>query len=296
MMKKTLFACTVALILLFASSAFAMDYVLGARAGFFFWSPYYKDMPENSGFDEIRTGHGGLYGPIFVANFTNEFAFSISGLFGQQTTQWHSWGDVVDYGTEVHYTSGTSYLKSNRYDVDSAVSYLINEGLRLFIGYKFQYMDVQWIAMERRYEDKASDEFHVDEQEFNFKVPIHGIALGIGYSNSLSDLYFFSVSVSGIYTRGLFKYTQDRTKYGGTSPDPLPSEDDSGEFDVQQYGVNIEPSFGIRTSGPIVTLGVRYQLLRTQFYELESSGQGGPDGRWMNDQLYGVFVAVMFVM
>jgi hypothetical protein len=258
-------------------------------------------MPEGSGFDEIRTGHGGLYGPIFVANLTSALAFSVSGLFGQQTTQWHSWNNMNDYGTEIHYTSRTSYLEANRYDVDSAVSYAIFPGIRLFMGYKFQYMDVQWVTAERRYMDKTPDPdvFQVYEQIINFKVPIHGIALGCGYTRSISDLYFFSVSFSGIYTRGLFKYSSERITYDGTSPSPLPPTENSYEskdVDVHQYGLNIEPSIGIRTSGPMVTLGFRYQLLRTQFYELDSSGQGGPDDRWMNDHLYGVFVAVMFVM
>ncbi|MBP7582585.1 MAG: hypothetical protein KBA61_01045 [Spirochaetes bacterium] len=303
-MKKSLFACTVALILLFASSAFAMDYVLGARAGFFFWSPYYKDMPEGTGFAEMRTGHGGLYGPIFVLNFTDTVALSVSGLFGQQTTQWHSWNGTgaKDDGTEFLY-SRTAYVEANRYDVDSALSYALMPGLRLFAGYKFQYMKVNWYSTERIYTPTSPETYKtfINDNEFEFKVPLHGVALGCGYSRSLTDLYFFSVSVSGIYTRGTLNSSQYSAQYNDVglvppeSGKPNPREE-TFKTNIHQYGFNIEPSIGIRTSGPIVTLGVRYQLLRTQFYELDSSGGDGPDDRWMNDQLYGVFVAVMFTM
>ncbi len=291
-MKKLFFACAVVFLLLSATSAFALDYVLGARAGFFFWSPYYKDMPEGSGFDDMRTGHGGLYGPIFVLNVTDSIAFSVSGLFGQQTAQWHSWNQSGDHDSTTYYFSRTSYMEANRYDVDSAVSYAIIPGLRIFAGYKFQYMHLKWFATERRYETILN----VDDSSFEVKVPLHGIAIGCGYSRSITDMYFLSVNFSGIYTQGMFKYDQITYKYLAASPLPDVVETYSGEFEMRQYGFNLEPSVGIRTGGLIVTLGIRYQLLRTQFYELDSSGNDGPDNRWMNDHLYGIFVAVMYVL
>lgn len=291
-MKKMLFACVMVLVLLSTVSSFAMEYVLGARAGFFFWSPFYKDMPEGSGFDDMRTGHGGLYGPIFLVNFSESVALSVSGLFGQQTAQWHSWNRSGISGSTPYSYSRTSYLEANRYDVDSALSYAVLPGLRVFAGYKFQYMKLQWNSTERRYDTSLN----ADDTSFEFRVPLHGIALGGGYSRNFTDLYFFTVNFSGIYTRGMLKFSQIRYKYDGTGPSPVDVSSDSDEIDMHQYGFNIEPSVGLRTAGPIVTLGVRYQLLRTQFYEINSSGSNGPDNNWMNDHLYGIFVAVLFMI
>jgi len=278
-----------------------MDYVLGARAGFFFWSPYYKDMPDGTGFADMRTGHGGLYGPIAVLNFTESISFSVSGLFGQQTTQWHTWDESgFDHDGKQYSLSRVSYVKANRYDVDSAVSYALRPGVRIFAGYKFQYMKLNWISTERSF-NITDSETENRNNEFEFKVPIHGFALGCGYSGSISDLYFFSVSFSGIYSRGVLEFSNIQTQYNddGLAPPETGKTNpryETDEINIHQYGFNIEPSIGIRTSGPMVTLGFRYQLLRTQFYELDSSGGDGPDDRWMNDQLYGVFMAVMFAI
>ncbi len=297
-MKKLFFISACALLLLCASSAFAMDYVLGARGGFFFWRPFYKDTPSGTGFDDMRTGHGGLYGPVVVLNFTEEVSFSVSGLFGQQVTQWHTWNRTgfTSKGEEYQYSS-TSYVEANRYDVDSALSYAILPGLRLFLGYKFQYMKVEWYTTQRSFE-LTPPKTQIDDLNFEFKTPLHGVALGCGYSRPLTELYFFSVSASGIYTRGRFDSIQYKVKYdengfvtGGVEPNP---RRETFGTDMQQYGLNIEPAVGIRTSGPVVSIGIRYQLLRTQFHELGSSGGDGPDNRWMNDHLYGIFMTVMF--
>ncbi len=287
--------------LLCTTSVFAIDYVLGARAGFFFWRPFYKDMPSGTGLDDIRTGHGGLYGPILAVNFTEQITLSVSGLFGQQTTQWHTWDgyNVSNEGTQYQY-SRTSYVEANRYDVDSALSYALIRGLHIFIGYKFQYMGMDWYSTERIYliTDNRTE---IRNDKFEFKVPFNGFALGIGYSANLSNLYYFTISLSGIYARGQFKVYQISTEYNDTGFVPsTPTEpnprDESQNIKIHEYGINIEPSVGIRTPGPLVTLGIRYQLLRNQFYNLDSSGGDGPDDRWMNDHLYGIFVSVMYVL
>lgn len=285
----------------FTTSVFAIDYVLGARVGFFFWRPFYKDMPSGVGFDDIRVGHGGLYGPILAANFTDQIAFSVSGLFGQQTTQWHSWDGYATSGEgEAYRYSSTSYVEANRYDVDSALSYTLVPGFRVFLGYKFQYMKVGWYTTERNYfvADNATE---IHDSEFEFKVPLNGFALGCGYSTDISNLYFFSIHLSGIYARGEFQVYHLTTRYNNTgfiaptTEQPNPQYEES-RLNVHQYGFNIEPSIGIRTPGPLITLGIRYQLLRTQFYNIDTSGGDGPDDRWMNDHLYGVFVSVMYVL
>lgn len=287
------FVCTI--------SAFAIDYVLGARAGFFFWRPFYKDLPSGTGFEDIRTGHGGLYGSILATNFTDRIGLSISGLMGQQTTQWHSWNNsgVSGDGSPYNY-SRTSYVEANRYDLDSTLSYSIMPGFRLFIGYKFQYMQVKWYSTERIYmiNDNKTE---IRDVEFEFTMPLHGIAAGCGYSSNISSYYFFTVSLSCVYTCGAFNYDNVVTKYidTGIAPPGVNESNprrESDEMDVHQYGFNIEPSVGIRTSGPLVAIGIRYQLLRTQFYNIESSGGDGPDDRWMNDHLYGIFVSVMYVL
>lgn len=292
---------SVLMLAFFEVPAFGMDFILGARGGFFFWRPFYKDLPAGAGFEDIRTGHGGLYGPIISIGFTEKIYFSVSGLFGEQTTQWHSWGGYgISDGGEPYQFSLVSYVEARRSDIDSAVSYAVTPEFRFFIGYKFQYMKVNWYKTARYYSINQNQTRNRDE-EFEFTVPLNGVAIGCNYAANLTDLYFFSVNISGVYTRGLFQVDQIATKYNNTGleppqvNEPNPAES-SMDIDVHQYGVNFEPSLGIRTSGPLIAIGLRYQLLRTQFYNLSATNNDGPDDRWMNDHLYGVFVSVMYVL
>ena len=58
--------------------------------------------------------------------------------------------------------------------------------------------------------------------------------------------------------------------------------------------MNLKPSIGLSTGGhgPIITLGGRLQIMRTRLVNIGDEDEMPTN--WMNDYLYGIFVAVMF--
>lgn len=288
-----LFISSVIIPLTFAAPVFATDYIIGAKGGYYVWRPFLRDIPGNE-FSTLESGTGALAGPILGISFTDDITFSVSGLFGEQTAQW-SMGNTFNEN-DGKYESTTSYMREQRYDIDTALSYQILKDLRLFIGYKYQYLDVEWISARRQAGDATSMSYQ--ENTVEFKIPLHGIAMGGSYAVPISDLYFFSMTFSGLFMRGTFKYSSSATKYRTYESTAITgtAQGESENIDMQQAGFNIEPAIGIRTGGPIITLGVRYQYLRSQFYNRESTSSDGPSDNWMNDHLYGVFIAVMFAI
>jgi len=291
-MKKLTLLSVICTLLFSAVPLMAADYIIGAKGGYFVWRPFLRDIP-GSDFSTLESGTGALAGPIFGIAFTDDITLSVSGLFGQQTAQW-SMGNTFNE-KEGKYESTTSYMQEQRYDIDTALSYQVIPGLRVFIGYKYQYLEVDWIFSKRKAGDATS--MSVEEEDVVFEIPLQGIAVGGSYTAQFSDLYFFSMTISGIFMRGKFKYSSHEINYRTYESTAITGtpDDESATWDMQQIGFNFEPAIGIRTSGPIITLGVRYQLLRTQFYNTEASNDG-PGDNWMNDQLYGVFMSVMFVL
>jgi hypothetical protein len=291
-MKKLTVLSAVLTLFFSAVPLMGADYIIGAKGGYFVWRPFLCDIP-GGGFSTLESGTGALAGPVLGIAFTEDITLSVSGLFGQQTAQWNMGNTFNEkYG---EYESTTSYMQEQRYDIDTALSYQIIPGMRIFIGYKYQFLEVEWISSERQAGNATS--MSVAEDEVVFKIPLQGIAIGGSYTAPISDLYFFSMTLSGIFMRGKFKYSSHEIKYRtyeSTAITGTPN-DESATYDMQQIGLNFEPAIGIRTGGPIITLGLRYQLLRAQFYNQEASNDG-PSDNWMNDHLYGVFMSVMFVL
>jgi len=291
-MKKLTILAAVFTLLFCAMPLMAADYIVGAKGGYFVWRPFLRDVP-GSEFSNLESGTGALAGPILGVAFTNDITLSLSGLFGEQTAQWSA--DNTYNAEDNKYQSNTCYMQERRYDIDTALSYQILQGLRLFLGYKYQYLEVDWIRTRRNAFNATM--IRLEEDKNVFEIPQHGIAIGGSYAAPISDIYFFSVSVSGIFMRGKFKATEYETAYDTSNSTAITGKSYQGSetWDIQQIGLNFEPAIGIRTGGPIITLGVRYQLLRTQLYNTEASNDG-PSNNWMNDHLYGIFMSVMFVL
>jgi hypothetical protein len=277
----------------FTGPLFAADYIIGAKGGYYVWRPFLRDIPGTE-FSTLESGTGALAGPVLGIVFTDDITLSVSGLFGEQTAQWS-----VDntYNAEKNsYESLTCYMQEQRYDIDTALSYQLMKGFRVFLGYKYQYLEVDWVKTRRTAE--SATKMRLEEDKLVFEIPLHGIAVGGSYAAPISDLYFFSVSLSGIFTRGKFRVIEHENEYDTNDSTAIIGTPESGTqtWDMQQIGFNFEPAIGIRTAGPIITLGVRYQYLRSQFYNQEATSNDGPSDNWMNDHLYGIFMSVMFVL
>ncbi len=294
-MNSRSFAAVVSIcLILIVAPAFAMDVMLGAKAGYYVWSPFYKDGVGASGMDDIDYGTGMLAGPIISLLITPDITFSLAGLMGRQSTHWQSKFSGFDATTKV---SGGYYFDALRVDIDAALSYRLSDNFKVFAGYKILYLktDYKYTEVRTLVATGAVDE--IDIAEMQIVTPFHGPALGIGVSFPLSDRVFVSANLSGLYQIGYFDDEKNiRNKDNAPGFDGFELEDDDmKKTKMEQFGLNVEPVIGFNPGGglPIISLGMRFQWLRIHFTE-ERDFLPGTD-HWMDDYLYGVFVSAVYV-
>jgi hypothetical protein len=83
---KRITIISMAFLILFASvPLFALEFIVGAKAGYYVWQPYLKEI---EGFEDVDRGDGVLYGPILSLLITENLSFSIAALTGKQSKHW----------------------------------------------------------------------------------------------------------------------------------------------------------------------------------------------------------------
>ncbi len=287
-MKLKKVTVAIALVYLLSMPVFAVDFIIGAKAGYYGWEPFLKEI-DASGFSEIDVGVGALYGPVLSLLFTPDISLSLAALTGVQSTHWKA-----NYEPwEGEYLAGTYFFESRRTDVDTVLSYRLMQNLKAFLGYKYQYIDSELNYTEIR-TDAAREISEIIISNGEAETMSHGPALGLGYSLPFGKGFFVAANLSGLYMAGEFKL-KEKYSYGYYSGfnDYNIRLTDSKTIDIAQYGVNFEPAIGFSTgeSGFIYTLGLRYQWLRTDFKDDFAPGEPLDDA---NDYLYGVFVSVLY--
>jgi len=291
-MKRRVLLFIVSLLVLgCAVPSFAMDVMVGAKTGYFMWRPYFKDI-EASFFQDIEIGSGALYGPALSLIFDENVSFSGVALFGSQQAHWNQDNYVDPDGPT--YKNGTYFIESDRIDVDTAVSYRLSEGFKLFAGYKYQrvlsiikYTETQSTSLD-------GDNLAAYKESDEITATQHGPALGVGYSLPFGGNMFFSTNVSAIYMWGNLKVMLDSVYYDGTGilqPQHVRNDVELIDVDTTSFGVNIEPAFGVRVNEHLVlTLGARFQWLHLRTDDFEAIPESG-----MDDYLAGAFMSVLFV-
>ncbi len=290
-MKRITICLMMAVALLAFSPLYALDYIVGAKGGYFYWEPVTKQF-NVAGFQDIDRGSGALYGPIFSVILTPDLSLAVSGLMGEQGTDWQTSHKLNERG---QYVSGNYAFTAKRYDLDSALSYRLGESLKIFAGYKYQYLKSSFKTTNMRVEGTALKE--IEFQDLTIKQPAHGPALGLGFSMPLGKGYFFAINLSGLYMRGRFDMSSNESfgYYSSNSfASPNYQSDISQKLKTTQYGANLEPSLGVNMGEgmPIVTLGVRYQWMKLKFKDAPTN-QGFPS-KYVDDKVYGVFVGMMY--
>ncbi len=267
----------------------AADYMIGVRSGYYAWEPYLKDI-GGSGMSDMEWGTGILYGPVFSIMFTEDLTLSLASLVGKQSTHWQS--TFSDFSSTEKVT-GNYYFEVFRADVDSALVYRLSSNFKIFAGYKYQYMEIKYAYTEVRTDlSNILQEVNVSTGKPE-KSPFHGPALGIGLSQTLTEYYFVTANLSGLYMTGTTDFSGER--YSAYTPgfDLHDSSSESMKFRMRQMGVNFEPAIGMNPGNnlPIVTLGFRYQRSWVQ-YNGDSSEMSD---KWLNDTLMGVFVTFVYL-
>jgi hypothetical protein len=282
-----LMACSV------LSPASAVDFIVGAKTGYYVWVPYFTDM-KGGGLEDIDQGSGVLYGPVFSILITPDISFSLAGLTGTQSTNWSSNNEIKDWWEPGETINATYYVNIRRTDIDSALSYRLSENFKVFLGYKYQQNETRLRATVR--EEWTTGEDKIREGKVIIELPSHGPALGVGYSLSLGGGYFVASNLSLLYMWSEFDLKENRwDEYIPTDSDeltPIPGNALWPAYDTEQVGINFEPSIGVKVGErAIYTLGFRFQWIRTRFVD---DAPFAPSG-WMNDYIYGAFVSVLFI-
>ncbi len=262
-----------------AVPAFAVDFLVGAKTGYYVWEPYFKDMKE-SGVEELETGSGVLYGPTIGVLLTDDLSFSAVALYGTQSTYWKNDRTPKIFGTNSITSTGTFYSEITRVDVDSALSYRLAEKFKLFVGYKYQYTET---TIRGTFISEQPGSAYVQVGDVLMEVPSHGPALGVGYSDTIGSNFFVSCNLSGLYMFSRHKFTRNRWdsyELDAVSIVDINTMETNGiGFDTRQIGLNVEPSVGMSVGDVVATLGVRFQWVRIQF---------------IDEPVIGVFVGAMY--
>lgn len=282
-----IFLIAVLFVPFFAKSSQAMDYIVGAKGGYFVWDPYLKRVGPSQ-FEQIETGSGTLYGPVLSVIFNQDFSFSFSGLFGKQSSYWTAKNYYSDGETEPR--TGTFTFEVKRIDLDSALSYRVLEKLKVFIGYKYQRSDVTMNSVEYRLKPG-----NVNSTNEHIKMPMYatGPALGLGISTPIGDRYFFAGNISAIYMWGKFDFDSTSTTYQGNGTQDPPEIRKIKDIKTVTRGINAEPTIGASTGEgmPVFTLGFRFQW--SQIKVLDSEKLQDCSNKWLNDFQYGVYVSIV---
>lgn len=289
-----------AAMMLFSTKAYAMDFIVGARSGYFVWQPYFKDM-KGSGVEELETGSGVLYGPAISAIISENITFSVVALFGKQSTYWDNENTTKPFGPQTIVSTGNFYGEIDRIDVDTALSYRVSERFKVFVGYKYQYTETMTKGTFLRSDPLPPNHDQMYLLEAIIEVPAHGPALGMGYSQTIGSNFFFTVNLSGLYMFSEHHFVRDRVKIyesDATFQILLVDTQDGATgktYKTRQMGLNVEPSVGMSIGNVIATLGLRFQWMRIKFIDkpMIDTVQFGPTD-WMNDYLYGVFVGALY--
>ncbi|MFC1669194.1 hypothetical protein ACFL20_02300 [Spirochaetota bacterium] len=282
------------------AKSYSMEYIIGGKVWYVNWMPWLQDVGQTVGdrylgIHSVQLGGGFMYGGSGSVRITNELTFSASYLYGVLGSDFKYEDRGLVYGDDLFFRQvGSAIIK--RHDLDVALSYSVLSWLKVFVGYKFQPIDMEMKheGIEKNYSDGNSTHYNSSVQKgeiFN-----HCPALGVGFSLPLSDIFVLSANISGLYLKGNMDYNMKRDYYFDAdidNPDASKSFSTKGKMDLYGWGLNIEPSIVAIFGGDIlVVLGFRYQMI---VLEGEYKGEGESiKYTEMYDHVYGASLNVMY--
>ncbi len=254
----------------------AGTFMVGAKGWYASWDSAILDWFEQDiaiGFRENRLtltadsdpGEGYLAGPLFGYQTSDgKWSFSFAPMvFSSFSQDWHG-------------TAGSMVLTSDvdleRKDFDLAASYTLTKYLKVFFGYKFQDMDLDFTL---------SYDTLVGPQTFRYKVEsmVHIPTVGVGGVYPLSEKFVTGLQLGVLYAipeLNLIKIDTGEVE----DIEPWPSLGFNGEATATYQ---LFESF-------IVQLGYRYQV-----FTLEARGPGRVEKTKSYDITHGAILSAVYV-
>jgi hypothetical protein len=301
-MKRAIniFIIIVTLLVFSSGSSFAMEIIAGAKVWYANWVPWLRDAGQTAadryfGFQNVETGGGWMYGISASMRFTENLSLSVAYLYGVLDSSYeHEDQAELSDGYTKFYQTGTAEI--TRQDLDTALNYSVTSWLKVFIGYKYQpiEIDTEQVGAEHNY---TTGNNYFKEMTQAVEVENHCPALGFGVSYPLTDMFVLNASVSLLYLIGSMDYTLTIRSYPNAdiSVSPLGGGDIRGEMDLTGWGFSIDPSIVVLLKENIIlVVGFRYQMIEVDGDYRTIGTSEEITYTDMRDHVYGAYLSAMY--
>jgi len=260
-LKNRIFLIVLVLFVSSLATVSAGSLLIGVKGWGALWNPVSGDLSEATlqDFDPdssitLKDGRGSMFGPVLGYNFdTNPFALSaalmVFGNFKQES----------EYSIPSFSISESMAEELKRADIDIALSYSLDNYLKLFAGYK-----------HTTYKVSMDFEYEIYEWEAVIKMP----TAGLGYTYPVNDR--FLIGLQG----GLLYAIPDVTFDG----EDLDTENTIG------FNIEINGSY-VLTPVWLIQGGYRYQKLNIDFIDYN-----GTDDVSSADIFNGITLSLLYVV
>ncbi len=257
---------------------------LGAQVWYAWWVPawgnqdYTADpsITVSQSTELDRPDPAFMAGPTVSVGFLDRWSFSVAGAYGTYSTR----------GTRMPTATAIVFEETDirKYDLDTALSYIINSFFKLYAGFK-----LQGYGYDKTLHQVVSPSTYRWETYKNTTYRSMGPALGIGITVPFGERLFLVWN-----TNALLLYAWEDTSMDKYTFDPaLGHEHYAYSGRARLYGANTALSFAyfIPDSRLTVTAGFRYQLLR-YVQDRSDVGEYNFDGKF--DRFYGIVLGAMY--
>jgi len=298
-LKNIILLISISFITLFSSAVYGVEYLIGAKAWYANWDSSLKDAGKEvpwMGWQYMETGSGWLYGPNVAVIFSERVNLSVSYLYGNMQAQFEASYRATDGGnTYDYYMVGKNEI--TRQDVDSALSFQMMSRLKLFLGFKYQIVDMTMKQSGAQWRTSDPTIGGFTKAKMTFEQENYAPALGLGTSIPLGEMFAITANVSALYMRGEQHITHRSVFYeSGDFNNPHTGEPFENTMDLKGYGINADPAILLYVNdiNLVIMLGFRYQYVK---YDAKwKRPQQGVDSQMDNlsETLYGAYLSILY--
>jgi hypothetical protein len=299
-----LIICVVLVVFALVTPSEALELIAGAKVWYANWIPWLRDAGQTAedryfGFQNVETGGGWMYGVSASIRFTETLSLSVAYLYGvlDSSFEHEDRGFIKSESgpQEVEfYQTGTAEI--TRQDLDTALNYSMTSWLKVFIGYKYQPIEIDTDQVGAEHNHTTGNNFFKKMTQ-TIELENHCPALGFGVSFPLTDIFVLNASVSLLYLTGSMDYKLKIRTYQNAdiSQPPLDGDDIRGEMDLTGWGFSIDPSMVVVLQENIIlVVGFRYQMIAVdgEYKTIGTSEELTYTD--MRDHVYGAYLSAMY--
>ena len=260
------------------SKASAADWGAGLYSYYAWWKPSFSEL-----YDNYKMGPGLYIGPMLNISFSEKWSFGI-GIYlplilnSELEYDYNGTGESSGSPYTIHIES-----EAERLDLDTSLTYRINNNFKVFAGYKYsEFNDSDGASIK---DDKITLTAGFTKSgtwERNVLIS-HGPGLGLSYTIPFAEKAAMTFGTSIIYMRSSF----DTNEYVESSSNTVSAE--KVKYSYNGFGNNstLSMSYFIEPMSTAVSIGGRFQVLK-YFGTGDAPSLG-------NDYFYGITASAMYL-